>query len=83
MRRMIIVTVLGGAVSAYLAYPHGVLAAVMAYLFGGACFALLAFLSFWVQERLGGSQEADSNGHKHPTDISVAMADANRKDAEA
>lgn len=69
MRRMLVLTMAGGAVAAYFAYPHGFLASALAYLLGGTLCALLGLMSYlyaWgPKERagkaLGRSQHATGN----------------------
>lgn len=46
MHRMIVLTVAGGLLAAYFAYPYGWWAAALAYLVGGAFFAGLGILSY-------------------------------------
>lgn len=66
MRRVIILTIAGGAVAAYFAYPHGYLASALAYLLGGMLGALLGLMSYlysWGQKARTDKALAPS----HPT----------------
>ena len=45
MRRMLALTMAGGAVAAYFAHPQGFLASALAYLLGGTLCALLGLMS--------------------------------------
>lgn len=46
MRRMLVLTIAGGAVAAYFAYPQGFVASALAYLLGGTLCALLGLLGY-------------------------------------
>lgn len=60
MRRVIVLTIAGGALAAYLAYPYGLLAACLAYLIGGMVFAAMGLVSLMGEERAPAQGSAEA-----------------------
>lgn len=79
MRRMLIVTIAGGAAAAYFAYPYGFLASSLAYVLGGMLFALLGLSSFliaWRSKKRRDRAPAISRDEARNTSSAYRKADA-------